>query len=90
MIYTTNRVSSSVNTLKDEESILLKMRGNSQHIKVDKDVIELYDIVESDLKIEECYGYANEILFKEKILKAPPFRKREELERMRITTLNSR
>jgi hypothetical protein len=67
------------------------MKGNSKHIIIDKEVIELYDIVESDFKIEEGYKYANEILFEEKsIEKKLPFRKQNQIERMRITTLNSR
>ena len=67
------------------------MKGISNRIIIDKEVIELYDIVENDFKIEEGYKYANEILFEEKIIeKSQSFRKQEQIERMRITTLNSK
>ena len=67
------------------------MSGNSKDSKVNNNVIELYDIVLSDFKIEDCYGYANEILFKEKFFdKKPRFSIQEDLQKMRVITLHSR
>ena len=67
------------------------MKGNSKDRKVNNNVIELYEIVLNDFKIEDCYGHANEILFKEKFFdKKPGFSIQKDLQKMRITTLNSR
>jgi len=66
----------------------LTMKGSYKHIKVDKNLIELYDIVENDLKIEECYGRANEILLNSTVLEKTRFDKYNKIEKMRITALN--
>ena len=67
------------------------MKGSSRYIKVDKDLIELYDIVESDFDIEDCYGQANEILLKNTVLeKEFRFDKYEKIQKLRITTLHPR
>jgi hypothetical protein len=64
------------------------MTSKSNHIKINKEFIELYDIVESDFKIEDCYGQANEILLRNTVIdKESGFNKYRKIQKMRITTI---
>ena len=67
------------------------MAVNRRSVKVKKEVIMLFDLMNDDFQIEDCYEVANNIIIKEKLSdqKTDPLM-RADLLKMRVNYLNSK